>query len=173
MNKVLYVIPVLFLLSGCTSKNEKNLIHDFKKEQQYHKQLLKTEKLEIKNSEGVRVLLTATYANRSSNKKNESFIVGVYAEDGIGDENTTTSYGRDFTLSLNGKKPIKAIQLERNNPKVKNISFISEWTSVYELQFPYMTSKKMVLKFNSGVYGNGSLIFYKIPRYRLMRKSIF
>lgn len=149
------------------------MLNDFKNEQQYHKQLLKTEKLEIKNSEGVRVLLTATYANRSSNKKNESFIVGIYAEDGIGDENTTTSYGRDFTLLLNGKKPIKAKQLERNDPKVKNLSFISDWTRIYYFQFPYVASNKMLLKFKSQMYGSGSLYFYKVPRYRLMRKAIF
>jgi len=149
------------------------MLNDLKKEQQYHKQLLKTEKLEIRNSEGVRVLVTATYVNHHSEKKNESFIVGIYSEDSMNDVNTTKAYGSDFTLTLNGKKPLKVKALAKSDPKVKNLSFISDWTRIYYFQFPYVASKKMTLKFKGGTYGNGSLIFYKIPRYRLLRKAIF
>ena len=174
MNRLLYMVPLLFLLIGCTSKNEKTLLHDFKKKQQYHQNLLKTEKLEINSTNSSKIILTATYLSDPSKKKgDESFIIGLYSENGLDDQNNTVSLTKYFTITLNGKKVKNLKELSKIDKRLKNLSFISDWTAVYLVQFPHIYSKKMILNFNGKNSKRGKLVFYKIPRYLLIKKTIF
>ena len=175
MKSLFCILSILFLLTACTSKGEKSLMESFHKESQYHKHLLRTEKLEINRDQQVKVLLTATYLNEDPLKKKEDerFVVGIYTED-FGDENTTEDSKDHFTITLNGKKPKFTKKISKDAPQAKNISFVSDWTKLYYLKFPNSESDTLELRFKNKYYGDGVLQFYKKPRYVLMKKkSIF
>ena len=155
-------ILVLFLLSACTSKEEKALITVYEKNKIYHKQLQKTEKTQLKQEGITQVLLTATYLyNHKMKKADEVFIVGFYAE-----ESEIQNFTKEgFSLLLDGKN-IKSIKvLEKSSPELKNISFVSDWSTFYLVHFPHTAQKIFKLTLISDNYGKGSLHFSKVSKY--------
>ena len=173
MLKSMTSILVLFLLSACTSKEEKALTQVYEKNKTYHYKLQKTEKVQLKDNGITKVVLTGTYLYKPSKKKidnrDEVFIIGMYAED-----NEEQSFTQDgFSLTLEGKAAKKIKLLPKDDPALKNISFVSDWSQFYLVHFPHTSKKSFRLIFKSDKYGNGILHFAKVAKYVLHKDSIF
>lgn len=171
MRNNFYICICTLLLLGCTTKEEKSLMKHYNKEIQYHKQLLKTEKIQLYDENITKVMLTATYLHKNNlktkNNSNENFIVGIYA-----DETTEPFFltNSEYTLRLNGHLPKKIKLLKKGDKLLKNISFVSEWSSFYFVEFPHIAKDSLTLKLNSPMYGKGSLHFAKVAKYTLHKK---
>jgi lipopolysaccharide export LptBFGC system permease protein LptF len=168
MLKSLSYVLVFLLLNACTSKEEKALIKVYEKNKTYHKQLQKTEKIQLKQEGITKVLLTATYLYDAKKKNgDEVFIVGFYAEES--DIQSFTKEG--FSLVLNGKKAKSIKRLEQGSQELKDISFVSEWSTFYLVHFPHTSQKKFKLTLSSDSYGRGSLHFAKVAKYVYTKKG--
>jgi len=171
MYKVLTTVIILTLLLGCTSKEEKALMQAYEKNKSYHKQLQKTEKTQLYDELVTKALLTATYLYEPSyqkeDKRDETFIVGIHIEES---EIQTLNEG-GFSLTLNEDLPKSIRKLKEDDKRLKNISFISEWSQLYLVTFPHTSSKDFKLIFHSDMYGKGELYFAKVAKYVLTKKA--
>ncbi len=159
------------LLLGCTSKQETDLIQGYSEKVTYHKQLQKTEKTQLYQDNVTKVMLTATYVYtqnfENNDTRDEVFIVGLSMEGKA--SGTLNSEGN--TLTLNGKtaKEIKALSL--NDERLKDVSFVTPWSSYYLVTFPHESNKKITLLFESKRYGKGELHFAKVAKYVLTKEA--
>ncbi len=172
MYRMIWILLSMALLLGCSSKEQKTLLQTYKKEITYHKQLLKTEKIQLYDGNITTVMLTATYLNQQSIKKkdrrNERFIIGMYAEES---EEPLLLLDGEYTLRLNGRAPKKITPLKHNDKRLKHISFVSEWSYFYLVEFPHISSKTLTLVLKSNRFGKGELHFAKVAKYVLKKKS--
>jgi len=162
----------MVLLAGCASKEEKALIKVYETKKSYHQQLQKTEKIQLYDGNNTKALLTATYLNEhhidKEYKPDEVFVVGIYIED-----MEEAPFGREgYRLTLNGAAPKSIQKLAADDPLLKHISFVSEWSYFYLITFPHTTSKSFKLIFESELYGKGKLHFAKVAKY-VLTKEIF
>ncbi len=159
------------LLLGCTSKQETDLIQGYSEKVTYHKQLQKTEKTQLYQDNVTKVMLTATYLYTpnfdNNDTRDEVFIVGLSMEGKA--SGALNSEGN--TLTLNGKraKEIKALSL--NDERLKDVSFVTPWSSYYLVTFPHESNKKITLLFESKRYGKGTLHFAKVAKYVLTKEA--
>ncbi|MDQ7046777.1 MAG: hypothetical protein Q9M39_03855 [Sulfurovum sp.] len=123
---------VLFL--GCTSKEETALMKSYTKNINYHKQLQKTEKIQLYENNITKVMLTATYLYTAVADKNDTrhevFIIGLHLED-------EDSEALHYSLLLNTKKSIKVEELSTDDTRLQQISFVSDWGLYYLVTFPH------------------------------------
>lgn len=167
MFKIVSVTMTLLLLAGCTSKDEKALMEVYEKNKTYHKQLIKTEKIQLYEDGITKVLLTATYlydAKRDKKQqKDEVFIIGMRVDTDISDGLRSNA----FKLTLDGVAPKSIKPLKKQSPLLKEISFTSEWSRFYLVHFPYMEKKSFKVIVSSDRYGKGTLNFAKVAKYVL------
>ena len=165
MFKIVTATITLALLVGCTSKNENALMEVYEKDKTYHRQLLKTQKVQLYEDKVTKVLFTATYMHEprvnKKEKKDEVFVVGLSTEENMSEGLTQG----EFRLTLDGVgiKNIKA--LAKEDPLLKDISFVSEWGQFYLVQFPHTNKKRFNLILSSKKYGKGTLPFAKVAKY--------
>ena len=164
MRDLLFLLTALFLMLGCSSKEQKQFIKVYEKNKDYHIKLQRTEKINLKDGKYSKILLTATYLFEPSSdledKRDEKFIVGFY----IDDEDVFVDIG-DYEMTLNGVAPKSVKLLEKNDILLKTISFNSGWTHFYLFTFPHTKSKRFNLLFTSDFYGKGKLPFAKVGKY--------
>jgi len=159
------------LLLGCTSKQEADLMQAYNEKVNYHKQLQKTEKTQLYQDNVTKAMLTATYLYtpnfENNDTRDEVFIVGLYLED----KASGKINGEGNTLTLNGKtaKEIKALRLD--DERLKDLSFVTPWSSYYLVTFPHESNKKITLVFESKSYGKGELHFAKVAKYVLTKEA--
>lgn len=156
------VMTALLLLSGCTSKSEKTLIDTFNQKKDHYRKLIKTEKVQFYDKNVTKILLTATYLGESDDGK-EVFIVGIYRDDDLLDR----SLGDLLHLSLNGRSPIETRMLEHQDKRLKELPLLSPWLDYYQLKFPHVAQKRLVMKVITDRYGRAELHFAKIAKYML------
>jgi len=172
MPNILYTLTAIALIVGCSSKEEQSFLTIYEKNKVYHQELLKTEKAQLYDSENVtKAVLTATYLYTPVKDKNdtrdEKFIVGLYIED------EEISYSTsDYRLTLNGSEAKSVKELAKNDARLKNLSFVSEWSTYYLFTFPHTNSKSFKLLFQSDQYGTSTLHFSKMAKY-VFDKKIF
>lgn len=163
----------LVLLLGCTSKQDKDLIQAYNAKKNYHKQLQKTEKIQLYNDNNVtKAMLTATYLYVRNFEKNDSrdevFIVGLSLEDqAFGSLNS-----KENILTLNGKAAKEIKVLSMNDERLKDLSFVTPWSNYYLVTFPHESSKKITLVFENVFYGKGELHFAKVAKY-VLNEEVF
>lgn len=161
----------IILLLGCTSKQETDLIQAYDKKVTYHKQLQKTEKIQLYDGNVTKAMLTATYMNTRNFEKNdtrdEEFIVGFHLEDEASSRMETGAY----SLTLNGHTAKKAVELNLEDERLKEISFVTQWGSYYLVTFPHVQSNQFTLVFKSEAYGEGMLHFAKVAKYVLTKQA--
>ena len=117
-------------------------------------------------------MLTATYLYtpnyENNDTRDEVFVVGLYLAD--------KTYGKvnaeGNTLTLNGKAPKEIKALNLKDERLKDLSFITSWSSYYLVTFPHQSNKKITLVFESKLYGKGELDFAKVAKY-VLNKEIF
>ncbi|RRS30031.1 MAG: hypothetical protein P794_08745 [Epsilonproteobacteria bacterium (ex Lamellibrachia satsuma)] len=172
MRNIVLVLGAMALFTGCASKEEKAFIRSYEKQKPYHKKLQKTEKIQLYDGEDTKALLTATYlfepGLEKKDERDETFIVGVYLE-----EETMQTFDRGgFSLTLDGKIPKSIKKLEKNDPQLDDIPFVTEWNQFYFVTFPHVSSKSFKLIFESDLYGRGELHFAKVAKYVLTKKVL-
>ncbi len=172
MHNIILVFCVIVLLTGCASKEDKALIKAYEINKPYHQQLQKTEKTQLYEGNNTKALLTATYLYEENidkeYKPDEVFIVGIYIE-----EMQEESFDLEgYSLALNGTAPKSIQKLAANDPLLKHISFVSEWSTFYLITFPHTTSKSFKLIFKSDRYGKGELPFAKVAKYVLTKEAL-
>ena len=159
------------LLLGCTSKQEADLMQAYNKKVNYHKQLQKTEKTQLYQDNVTKAMLTATYLYtpnfENSDTRDEVFIVGLYLED----KASGKINGEGNTLTLNGKKAKEIKSLSLDDERLKDLPFVTPWSSYYLVTFPHESNKKITLVFNSDLYGKGKLHFAKVAKYVLTKEA--
>jgi len=164
-----FLLTGVLLWVGCTSKDERRFLETYNTNKNYHVNLKKTEKTELKDGNYTKALLTATYLFEPVKDKNdtrvEQFIVGLYVD---GEEQSFMN--GEYNLTLEGEAPQKVKTLAHNDPKLKNISFVLEWTQFYLFTFPHTKKKSFNLIFESPLYGKGTLHFAKVAKYVLTKK---
>lgn len=173
MRNITFMVIAATFLTACTQKEEISLVQEFEERKAFHKNLSKTEKVQLYNLAGeTKALLVATYLHtQTSNKKDERdevFIVGIYAEDGMGNDDFAKS---EYALTLNGQPPKEMQKLNYQDTRLKDISFVTEWGSYYLMTFPYVKSKSFDLVFESKNYARGTLHFAKVAKYVLIQKA--
>lgn len=210
-------------------------MQSYKQNVDYHKQLQKTEKIQLFENNVTKAVLTATYLYTPTFEKkdtrDEEFIFGIHFEDedidsmvdmmgirdaediqkmkekkqqesqhvrdsllddlttfiGLGvDKNervrvevknngdntseknsTTVNYG----LTLNKKKAIKIKALSKNDKRLKDIAYVTDWGSYYLVTFEHTNAKRFSLVFKSEKYGNGTFSFAKVAKYIYTKKG--
>jgi len=164
----------ILLFSGCTSKNEKALMHVYNTEKMYNKKLLHTEKAQLYDGNETKVLLTATYLfsqtdiKKEDDKRDEVFIVGLYMED----ETAQNLLSEDFNLTLNGTMPKSVKILKNSDRRLKDIPLVTEWGEYFEVVFPHTPKSRLDLVFDSRIYGKSVLHFAKKAKY-VFTKEVF
>jgi len=194
MRRTLLGITAVVLLAGCTSPERVKLLQTYEKEKTYHKRLIKTEKVQLYEGNLTKVTLTATYLNRNSRakegeadsflnyinpfeifedkekktpKEDERFIVGIYVDDeGIGSDGLY-----DFNLTLNSEEPKEIKPLLPDDSRLKDISFVSEWSQFFLVTFPHIGSNRLKMVFESEQYGKGILRFAKRAKYVYTKRA--
>ena len=171
MRYILYSLTTIALIVGCSSKDEDKFLNVYEKNKDYHYELQKTEKAQLYDSENItKAVLTAKYLYTPSEDQNdtrdEKFIVGIYIED------EEVSFGSsEYTLTLNKIAAKNVKKLSQNDPLLKDISFLSEWSTFYLFTFPHTTSKSFNLLFQSDQYGTSKLHFAKKAKYVFNKKA--
>lgn len=97
------------------------------------------------------------------------------------DKNTTETEEQnmttDFELTLmgkkNGQKAIYIEELDKNDARLKNLSFVSEWSRFALVKFAHSKRKTFKLKLKSKLYGSGTLSFAKSAKYTFTKGTIF
>ncbi len=171
MRNIILTLSAMALLAGCTSKEEKVLMQAYEKNRAYHKQLLKTEKIQLYDGNITQAMLTATYINGQTidkeYKPDEVFVVGISLEESEGVSFEEAGY----SLTLNGNAPKSISVLNEGDPMLKDISFVSEWSYFYLVTFPHVSKKSFKLIFQSELYGKGELHFAKVAKYVLTKET--
>jgi len=170
---------VIALFVGCSSKKEQALLNSYKENIKYHKYLQQTEKAELSDANSSVAILTATYMYTPNfdkkDRRKEVFIVGVQFEEPeistlIFDKKSISDDVNEYTLTLNGKKATKVVRLNKNDKRLKGISFITDWGKYYEVTFPH-TGKRFSLVFENKMYGKGRLNFAKVAKFVYTKKG--
>ena len=177
MRNVISALAFLTLFHGCSSKEETQFFSVYEKNKNYHFNLLKTEKTELTDGEYTKALLTATYLYRplsseemekkKKDTRNEVFIVGLSLDD---EEEMPFSLSTN-TLKLEDTAPKSVKILAKNDPRLKGISFVSEWSQFYLFTFPHTDKKSFVLNFENERYGKGKLHFAKVAKFVLTKEA--
>jgi len=179
MKLYLWSCVCVALFVSCSSKEEQGLLRLYKNNVNYHKYLQKTEKTELKDSNSSMAIVTATYIytpilNRNDNR-DEVFIVGVLFENSdtskiLFNKNATSVDENEYTLTLEGKNATKVTHLNKNDSRLKNISFITTWGEYYEVAYPH-SGKIFTLVFENSKYGKQTLPFSKVSKFVYTKKG--
>ena len=174
----LLLAGALILFAGCSSKNENTMEKSFKQVTGVGHKMQKTEKIKISENNEVKVFLTATYLNSEvsaaddDNKVKEKFIIGLYQIDdgnltGLvnGEQNLTINFpypesDKTFTRAEEKKRkqgmfllPTSIKKLSLNDPMLKNIPLVNNWSSYYYVEFPHSEALKFSLVYQNKIYG--------------------
>jgi len=170
---------VIALLVGCSSKEEQALVDSYTKKNTYHKNLQRTEKVELYDGNTSVAILTATHLYTSNLDKNDTrdevFIIAVaFEEPEVShlrfDISSEEASENEYVLTLNNKKASKVVHLDASDKKLKNVSFVTGWGEYYEVKFPH-AGTKFSLEFANNNYGKGKLNFSKIPKFVYTKKG--
>jgi len=171
---------IVFFFVGCSSKEEQALYKSYKDNINYHKQLQKTEKVEIYDLNHTSIaILTATHVYTPNFEKNDTrdevFIVGVaFDNPDVSylnfDQNTTTENINEYTLTLHSNRAIKVVPLKHNDKRLKGISFVMDWANYYEVTYPHV-GRQFTLLFGNGTYDNSRLNFAKVAKFVYTKKG--
>jgi hypothetical protein len=147
MRKFLFVLMII-LFSGCSIKSA------FKHDPFYEKTLKYTQRSQILNSLETKALIDAVYLNDlyKNKYKNPTLLIGIYNDF----NNDLTN--KEFSIYLNGKKPIKISKKIPEFILYKSFPFYNSWMNYYVVEFP-KTKKPYVLEYKSVHWGETKLIF--------------
>ena len=146
MRNILLIIMLLF--TGCSIKNA------FKQDPLYEKALTHTQRGQIINSLETKALIDVVYLNPLYKNKfeNPTFLVGVY------NEFNNSLNNEEFTLTLNGEKPIKISSSIPEYILYKNFPFYNSWMKYYIVEYN-QTDTPLKLIYKSIHWGEADFTF--------------
>jgi hypothetical protein len=138
----------MLFFTGCSIKSALN------QDPVYENALTHTQRGQIINSLETKALIDAVYLNPLyKNKfKNPTFLIGIY-----NDINNTVN-NQEFTLTLNGQKPVKISSEIPSFVLYKNYPFYNEWMHYYIVEFN-TTKHPLNLQYKSRHWGDVNLTF--------------
>ena len=79
----------------------------------------------------------------------------------------TRAQAKVYTVRFKHNEPyLKDIQeLSKNDERLKDIAYVTDWGSYYLVTFEHTKSKRFSLVFKSEKYGNGTFSFAKVAKY--------
>ena len=136
------------IFNGCALKTA------LKKDPLYEKTLKYTRRGQIVNSLETKALIDAINLNDLYPKKfkNPTFLIGIY-----NNQNNVLD-NKEFSIFLNGKKPIKEFKKIPEFIPYKNYPFYNAWMTYYIVIFP-KTNKPYRLIYKSIHWGEAKFIF--------------
>lgn len=171
MLKLSISLIAIVLLIGCVSKNEKDLMHAYAQKIDYHKQMQKTEKTQLYQDDETKVMLTATYRYtpnfENNDTRDEVFIVGVH----LNHKAFGNIESHEYNLTLNGQPPKELERLNHSDDRLKDLSFVTQWSDYYLVTFPHESNKDITLVYEHKKYGKGTLHFAKVAKYVLNKEA--
>lgn len=132
-------------------------INDIKKMRDRQKEESKT----IDNS------LYSDILNLIENRENNDTLKATNKNKIKKNKNKVKKYG----LMLQGKKAIQIKALSKNDERLKDIAYVTEWGSYYLVTFEHIDSKRFSLIFNSEEYGKRKFSFAKVAKYTYTKKG--
>lgn len=171
MLKLSISLIAIVLLIGCVSKNEKDLMDSYSQKINYHKQMQKTEKTQLYQDDETKVMLTATYRYtpnfENNDTRDEVFIVGVH----LNHKAFGNIESHEYNLTLNGQPPKELERLNHSDDRLKDLSFVTQWSDYYLVTFPHESNKDITLVYEHKKYGKGTLHFAKVAKYVLNKEA--
>ena len=168
MYKKLLLLSTIFIIGGCSLKENSNIAQLFKKDDIYHISLLNTQKAQLIASLETKALLTATYLNpvydhdKGRNfsmdvSDGEYFFIGVF----ISGSKKHHFNAKGYSLTLNGAKAIEVKKLKKDDPLRYEMPMVDNWSTYYRVKFPTSDLKTFNLIFESDRFGKDKLTFVK------------
>ncbi len=148
----------LWIMGGCASRSG-----FFSPDLLEQKALSYTQKAEIYNSMEIKASLVTTYLNpllkEYRSDKRAHFLMSVFIDDDYSDPDKQGLFNPDFSVSLNGMKPIAIKPVEKEDPLMKIAPVKNVWSHYYLVTFPKpQRQEKMEIIFKSRRFGSSSLI---------------
>jgi len=176
--RLFFGLSTLILLVGCSSKEDQALFRLYSENQTYNKYLKHTEKATLSKGEQSKIVLMATYLYPAKFKEREAslekFIVGVIFDEpdisSLTFKNKTES--GSYRLILKNSSAVHVEKLALTDKRLKDIPFVSEWGTYYEVAFPHIESKSFSLVLTHPKYGTKKLLFSKVAKF-VYSKSLF
>jgi len=146
MKKILLIMLLFF--TGCSLKTA------LKQDPIYQQTMIYTQRGQIINSLETKALIDAVYLNPlyQDKFKNPTFLIGVYNDF----ENALQN--QEFSLTLNGQKPLKVSTQIPDFIMYKKFPFYNEWMTYYLVEFN-SASKPYNLVYKSRHWGEVKFTF--------------
>jgi len=147
MNKLylLFFTALTFLISGCTKQTA---LANFNYNNFYGNSLQYTFKNDIVTNNDVTAMLNATYLNSVDKNLHsgitEVFLVGIFIENDIKNENKT--FEKEYTLTLNNNKPVSIKELNENDKMYAKMPLFNPWAKYFIVEFSKESLNKDFLK---------------------------
>ncbi len=156
MRHIVVGLLALLLFAGCSSKDLKVFAED----KPYVEAMRYTKKGDILLSLEDRAMIIATYLNPLKKQDDkEYFFIRVYIDNDYEDEKRAGLFNPHYSLSLNGKKPLKITKLSFDSDIVKSMPFVEPWYHLYLVTFPKVKEKELKLIFQNDRAGKVLLTF--------------
>ncbi len=160
--KIFLTVLLVLFLSGC----EKNIpLNQSNIDKMYQLSIVNTRKAIIKNLDGTKIIIIATYLNplqfKQMNNKEEMFLVGIYISNDT-NKKSKDSLNPFYKISLNNDSSLDDMQKLKSNSKyLKLLPFKNIWSDYYLLKFPAKKSRTLTLTFENGQFIKKSVTFEK------------
>ncbi|WP_201338667.1 MULTISPECIES: hypothetical protein [unclassified Nitratiruptor] len=150
MKRLVIIIFSIAILTGCAVKEEINI---FAKDKPYVEALRYTKKGDIVLSLENKAMIIATYLNPLQKRNDkEYFFMRVYIDNDFEDPKKSGLFNPDYTLTLNGHKPLTIKEVESDSKLAKTMPFVQKWYRLYLVTFPKSKGKKLQLIFKNRNY---------------------
>lgn len=180
MFRLFFGLIAVMLFVGCASKEEESLLKSYSEKQQYHKYLQQTEKTELYDENNLSIgIAIATHMYTPTSEKNDTrdevFILGVSFENPEDytidfDTNSTKYSSNKYVLTLDNNSSKSVQKLSQNDPRLKDISFVTQWGTYYEVHFAH-TGSRFALLLSHETNRNATFSFSKVPKFVYTKKG--
>ena len=100
MFRLLFLATMVLVFTGCSSKQEQDLLNSYTNKMEYHKNLQQTESKEIKIEDKRVAMITATYMFRSTEEKNDTRDEVFYIAVDFEEENASIDFNKQKSALL-------------------------------------------------------------------------
>ncbi len=159
--QILIFITMALLLTqfGCSSKGF------FSTDKRELNAILNTKKAQLYNSAEIKASIIVTYLNpineEYKDSKDDMFLVSMFIDNDSTNEHFHGLYNKDYSLTVNGEKPVSIKKLDFEDDLIKTIPVRNFWSTYYLVGFKKSDDKKIKMIFKNDAYGTEVLEFSK------------
>jgi len=171
MYKGIFLLIFILLFSSCSKKGieTSKLSKLTKRDDIYYIALINTQKGQLIASLETKALLIATYLNPVFKDRpkcsicfdtsdGEYFLLGLFIN---GEREAKFGEESGYMVSLNGEEPIELKEIDKDDPLLKEMPMVNNWSTYYIAKFPIQSSNILILSFKSDLFGEDKLEFLK------------